>query len=417
MHTMHIRKLISTFAGDTRGTAAVMLAGGMLAFVGMASLAVDMGHLYMTQNRLQATADAAAVAATDRLPAVNEARNQALAFVEMNMPSSTDGTVLAATDFKTGNWNATTRTFTDGGIPLNAVQVTARRAQANGNTMNLFFGPVLGRSTGDLAATAVATRYQAPCILALDTSSDALIINSNSDITANDCTVHSNGGIDSNSASSVTADMICASGTATGSGYSPSPTEGCPEEDDPYEYLTPPAAPGSCITDKVVETIETLSPGRYCGKLEVNAGGEAHLQPGIYYMDNAELIANSDSAIYGDDVMIFLTGTSGRLKVNSDSHVELSADTVGPYPGIIIYQDQNATPLVEQLINSDSGSILNGIVYLPQSHLKSNSFGTMIGSTGMQVVARRIEVNSDSSITADQYIDGGSPRREARLVQ
>ncbi len=109
------------------------------------------------------------------------------------------------------------------------------------------------------------------------------------------------------------------------------------------------------------------------------------------------------SALYAT----FLTGSAGRLKVNSGGHVDLSAGTTGPYAGILIYQDQSVTPLVDQLISSDSSSILNGVVYLPQSHVKVNSFGTMTGSTGMQLVGLKIEINSNSSITTTSTVAGG----------
>ena len=44
----------------------VMMALGLVAFLGLASLAIDMGHLYVSRNELQNVADAAALAGARR---------------------------------------------------------------------------------------------------------------------------------------------------------------------------------------------------------------------------------------------------------------------------------------------------------------------------------------------------------------
>ena len=105
----------------------------------------------------------------------------------------------------------------------------------------------------------------------------------------------------------------------------PAPDTGCAPVADPLASLAPPSY-GSCDhTDYVVNSsTATLSPGVYCGKLEINSGSTATLDPGVYIMDGATFIANSDSTILGDDVTIYLTGSDGYLKFNSDSHVQLS---------------------------------------------------------------------------------------------
>lgn len=157
------KTVIRSFAHDTRGSAMAVLGAGVVLTLGMASVAVDMGYLYIMQNQLQVTADSAALAGLARVPDVDQARTQATTFVESNMPSGKHGTVMAADDFKTGFWDDTARTFTDGGTPLNAVQVTVRRSQSNGNAARLFFGQLLGFNSLDLSATAVAAGSGVDC--------------------------------------------------------------------------------------------------------------------------------------------------------------------------------------------------------------------------------------------------------------
>ena len=57
---------IRAFLRDQRGSAMVMFPAFILVAAGIASLAVDMGHLYGLRGKLQHTADAAALAAVIR---------------------------------------------------------------------------------------------------------------------------------------------------------------------------------------------------------------------------------------------------------------------------------------------------------------------------------------------------------------
>jgi Flp pilus assembly protein TadG len=58
---------ISTFIRKTEGATAVVIALSIFAFLGVASLAIDMGHLYTVRNQLQNVADAAALAGVEKL--------------------------------------------------------------------------------------------------------------------------------------------------------------------------------------------------------------------------------------------------------------------------------------------------------------------------------------------------------------
>ena len=61
------RKVFGTLIRRTEGSVAIITAIGLVAFLGMVSLAIDMGHLYTVRNELQNVADAAALAAANAL--------------------------------------------------------------------------------------------------------------------------------------------------------------------------------------------------------------------------------------------------------------------------------------------------------------------------------------------------------------
>ncbi len=164
------------FMSDQRGSIIIIVALSIMFIGGMAALAVDVASAYVFKTRLQATADAAALAAISQLPDESATLATALEYAGKNMSNAQHGTVLANTDMNTGNWDRGTRTFTPGGVPVNAVRIITRRAQANGNPVRTYFAGILGYDTVDIVTSAVASKGALPaCLLALDPTLDAAI--------------------------------------------------------------------------------------------------------------------------------------------------------------------------------------------------------------------------------------------------
>ena len=115
-----------------------------------------MSYAYATRNKLQVTAEAAALAGAPELPDQTEVIAKALEYVEENMPAANHGTVLDSSDVVMGNWDPATETWTPGMTPFNAVQVTTRRSTENQNRLELFLAPVLGLGFLDMETSAVA---------------------------------------------------------------------------------------------------------------------------------------------------------------------------------------------------------------------------------------------------------------------
>ncbi len=155
----------------------VMMALGLVAFLGLASLAIDMGHLYVTRNELQNVADAAALAGARQLidnssgtAVVDSAAAQTAAMSVAQTQAQLSGLATLPNGSRTdltiafGNWNiyagsGSAWTATDGsaGSNSNAVQVTIQRATgtAYGPVTNFLAG-ILGIPTSQVSATATA---------------------------------------------------------------------------------------------------------------------------------------------------------------------------------------------------------------------------------------------------------------------
>ncbi len=174
-------KRISTFIRKTEGATAVVIALCLFAFLGVTSLAIDMGHLYTVRNQLQNSADAAALAGVEQLiqkdsngNAVRNSTQATTAAMQVaQSQSQLDGlptvTNAARNDLTLnfGVWNiyagnpntawtliGPTCTSTSN---ANALQVTITR------TAGTIFGPVtnlfaqaLGTPTSTVSATATA---------------------------------------------------------------------------------------------------------------------------------------------------------------------------------------------------------------------------------------------------------------------
>ncbi len=145
---------IKAFASDSRGSVYVWVAGGLLATLGLAGLAVDMSYFYVLRNQLQTSADSAALAGARLISDADEMRTEAKKYARMNVPH--DMSILADSDIVSGNWDPDARAFTAGGSPANAVRVTTRMSQNNGNAAETFFARVLGFDDVDISTTAVA---------------------------------------------------------------------------------------------------------------------------------------------------------------------------------------------------------------------------------------------------------------------
>jgi Flp pilus assembly protein TadG len=145
-------------AGDRSGVTAALFALSLPVLLGSVGLAVDGSLMYVAQNRLQVAADAAALAGAQYLnDGVDAAQAKAIDLATANIDGTgSSSPVLSGSDIEAGTWDAAARTFTPGTPSPNALRVTTRFAEANGNPHRLLFGAFLGRAQLDLEATAIA---------------------------------------------------------------------------------------------------------------------------------------------------------------------------------------------------------------------------------------------------------------------
>ncbi|NIA06030.1 MAG: hypothetical protein GWP14_00065 [Actinobacteria bacterium] len=187
--------------GARKGAVIVMVAILLVALLGCAALAVDVGYLYVARAELQRSADAAALAGAQALGrglespfgeyiSANDIYSQAEKYAGLNAVVGTGVEVNRNSDIKIG-YLANPR---DLSVPLqtvaldqcNAVQVIARRDSSNTDgEVKLFFAPIWGINSSEVSASAIAVlddRFYAyrggnaiPFTLHVDTWDDEII--------------------------------------------------------------------------------------------------------------------------------------------------------------------------------------------------------------------------------------------------
>jgi len=164
-----------------RAATAVVVATLVPALVGFAALTIDIGVVYNTKADLQRAADAAALAAADRLSGLyygepeDRALEAATEIVASNLVFGDILTVDPSNDVILGRafYNEATQSY--GFNPTNvipdSVRVTVRRSadSPNGATP-LFFAGIFGMNSTNLSATATATLAPRDIAIVFDTS-------------------------------------------------------------------------------------------------------------------------------------------------------------------------------------------------------------------------------------------------------
>jgi hypothetical protein len=163
------------FVREERGGGTIMGLLWFILIVGVTGLAVDSTNGLRNRTLLQATADAAALAAVIDLPDTTEAVLSAIDSSVTNMPNSAYGDVLKADGVETGTWHMDNRSFEVGGLvpdPLNptgpmlpdSVRVALHQTAANANAVPVNFLRIIGLDTWDVNVEAVAQRFIPDCL-------------------------------------------------------------------------------------------------------------------------------------------------------------------------------------------------------------------------------------------------------------
>lgn len=449
---------VSAFRPREEGSLLIVSALSMTLLLACLGVAIDVGHFRFAQRRLQAAADAAALAGALEMRECTGSSNcatmQTAAKDAVSENGLTVNTVLTQCSGTSGS-----------GVTLTlnnpACESTSDPNYGRGNYVEAvvsepvptYFAKLIGLNSLTMTARAEASRgIGGPCIYALDPSGAAITILAG-------VIVKSKCDIVDESASSDALDCIVgvflyapsvnitggSSGILCGIQAAPHTGVPVPNPPDPLSYLSAPSnASASCGTstgspyygssNPVNVTLGTVAfnPGVYCGGISITAAllSNVTFNPGTYILrDKTGLLGLTSgglnitlstlSTISGNGVTFYNEGPSGGFNITeplsggsivSLSNFNLTAPSSGDYSGILFFQERGVSASSLFLANVIQGGNMQGAVYVPDGAV---DYGvTALSSSYNILVAKDINfLATVASTFGDDYssLSGGSP--------
>jgi Flp pilus assembly protein TadG len=357
---------------DEAGSVSIAYALMIPVIFGAAGVGLDYSCAASERSKMQAVADAAAIAAARELQ-MARADPDKIAAVARNYVTTQIADVVIGTK-----------------VDTQALKVRVDLAKDVEPTI----AKVIWSGTIHLTASATAGMSGGLplCLIGLDPMAPATIkLEQKALLTAPGCVVYSNSkspqGLMSMDDAVLRAGFICSAGgkvQTKNTNYLPSPQTDCPVISDPLAERKPPATSSCDYKNRVVDgTTTTLKPGVYCGGLIITHGAQVTLAAGIYTIKDGPLLVERNASVSGDHVALNLLGAGAHLIFRAATTVSLTAPKDGPLAGILIYDDPSGAPAPvhaksyskqgraprEHLILSDNARKLLGTIYMPQGRL------------------------------------------------
>ncbi|WP_119302135.1 pilus assembly protein TadG-related protein [Dongia deserti] len=427
------RSSLQRLRREEDGATALMTALAMIVLVGFVGLGTEVGLWYAERRAMQTAADAAAMGgAFEIYKSGKEAPDEEIASAakEDSKRNGFEDTVnnvavLVARPPTAGK-------YTSRDTAVEAV-VTKQRKSLLGS---FFIGDSVNIKVRSVATVQIVRPY---CLLALaPEGQSALFFGGTSNVLLKNCGInvnsnHKDSALTATGASVVGATFADIVGGLNTNGAAQLDiediTEGADAVDDPYAHLDIPDYDTVCDYSNVKvkpNKTETLTPGTYCGGIEVQSNGTANFAAGNYVIIGGLLVQGTATfgagnyIIVGDDfdvragavvttdtvngVTFFLTGNGNdyaTVNINGGATVSVSAATSGTYQGIAFFQDRNA-PNGGSGNNFNGGSKLNitGALYFPNQLVTYNGGNTTNGSC-TRVVAFNISITGEAGLNTE----------------
>ena len=463
-----IRSLLH-FATDDRGVGSIWMLCLLPLFLVLAGFGMDGTAAFRTRDMLQSTADASALAGALQLPVSAAATttqqcnavNKALTYARANMSVAGFGNVLNTSytspsvctpgDVVFGNWNGTTFTSpAPNGTAGNAVQITVKTATANSNPYPTSFLALIGKTSWDIVATAIAINGvpQPVCVFGLH----SFQVNGGPSINLHGCTLAVNGPMDCHGQPIGAGFAISSSPQPNGNPacgqtnlYSQAPTV------DPYAALASNIPANPCGATAASFPQEVAGQGNNPPTLaasnqwpagsgwptgvHVDGATGAHMMCGDVQLTGNVTISGTETLVIENgklDVGSFSLTTTGsgsltiimtgptiagfspghNLVGTSSGSLNISGPSSGTWKQMVFYQDPSLVDTSGSLdINeggqgNGSGPIWNisGVMYLPQAQFNINGLVSPASNAPnacFTLVAYDISVSGTGQILAE----------------
>jgi hypothetical protein len=192
---------------------------------------------------------------------------------------------------------------------------------------------------------------------------------------------------------------------------------------DPYSSFASsmPAKSTTCVTPG--ETVEptdityfepTMGVGGGCvegGAITIDGSliikGTANFAPGVYYIDNGNVVIESGATVTANDVAFVLTGDSpgdvGTWRIAGTADVDITASNSGDFAGMAVVQDPIAATGGSNEFVGGAGQQIDGVIYFPNQHVLFEGGNDAVGGC-VQIIAYTVEFSGTSYIENDPTV-------------
>jgi len=421
-----LRSAAHTF-GRREGQAVILVVVAMsILLIGALGLAIDGGQMYAHRQMAQAAADAAAQAG---IMSIFDGTNATSAHPFGTGTPPIASSVCTTADARTpcvyarnngfGGTSADTVTLsfpaTVSGVTLSsgnvpAFAVTVQRTLKTGLIRFIGAGAT---STITAKATAGLVGAVSPsCVYALDPSAqNAFQATNGATVALNGCGIavdsSNSDAVTVSGASTVTASAISIVGgdvISGGGSMTPAPTTGAASVADPFASLPSPTV-GACNYTNYSPGYGTwaLTPGVYCGGINISNGATATFAAGTYIINGGALSLVGGTTDTGSGVMFYLTGTNatyGSVNISNGANVTFSGPTSGPYMGVVFYQDRTITSSVNATFSGGVAMKVTGTLYFPTTSVLFSN-GSSVSNVYTAIVAKQVSFTGGTSLQYD----------------
>jgi Flp pilus assembly protein TadG len=398
---------------DDRGSVAVYFSLALFPILMMTGAVIDYGRALSAKAHLQSAVDAATVAVVQSsVVSPNFTQGQRLALAQKAF-SGALGPLANTLNVTVGETDPTSaKNYYE--VTASTSVPTAIMGIAKINSM-----PIRVKSGGQ------EMNQKTPgggCVLSLDNSAvDAFYDNGNASVTLTSCDIYDNS---SNGAAlavggsaTLTARKVSVTGGVTGASKITTTGgifTGAARTPDPYANVPIPAYLGCDHNNYSTTKNDALTPGVFCGGIQINSKAVVTMAPGLYVIDGGSFTINGQASLSSitvggvSGVTIVFTSSKGNnwptVTFNGGGTINLTAPTTTDIAngnkglnGILFYGDRNMPVGTSFKINGGSTQILTGAIYLPEAAV------TYSGNTGatnpcLQLIGDTITFTGNSNI-------------------
>ena len=352
--------------------------------------AVEITEVVRTKAQLQVIVDGAALAGAQQLTT-----DRSLATSERARLAADAQAVAVAP-----NWTITTGAQADSKTGSMRVAQDAVRPS--------FFGSLLppGGFHLTVSATAAAKGSLPLCVLGASSAGpDVVALDKSAVVTAANCLVQSNAGIQVKDGAYLSAGSTRSVAGATGS-ISPAPVTDAPAVSDPFASLSI-VIPGGCKGEKLELDSGTtvLSPGVHCDKLTLSGSALVMLSPGEHYFTGGGFDVQDNAQIAGADVVMIFKGQY-KMKFKDAATLSIEGRKSGLYAGFVLITDRSFKGNFS--ISSDRARKLYGTIYLPTATFDVSGSNNKVAdqSPWTIVVASKLKVSDSANLVINSNYAG-----------